>query len=72
MVFRERMNRALIIIGIVVVLAGLFWRQLSGLPIFRLPGDIVIDRPGFKLFFPITTMIVISLVVSLMLWLFRR
>jgi hypothetical protein len=37
-----------------------------------LPGDIVIDRPGFKLFFPITTMIVISLVVSLILWLFRR
>jgi hypothetical protein len=66
------MNRVLIVIGIVLVLAGLFWRQLSVLPIFRLPGDLVIDRPGFKLFFPITTMIVISLVVSLILWLFRR
>ena len=72
MVFRERMNRALIIIGIVVLLAGLFWKQLSGLPLFKLPGDIVIDRPGVKVFFPITTMIVISLVVSLLLWLFRR
>ncbi len=72
MVFRERMNRTLIIIGIVVVLAGLFWKQLSGLPLFKLPGDIVIDRPGMKVFFPITTMIVISLVVSLLLWLFRR
>jgi hypothetical protein len=71
-VFRERMNRTLIIIGIVVVLAGLFWKQLSGLPLFKLPGDIVIDRPGMKVFFPITTMIVISLVVSLLLWLFRR
>jgi hypothetical protein len=66
------MNRVLIVIGVVLVVAGLFWRQLSSLPIFRLPGDIVIDRPGFKLFFPITTMIVISLVVSLILWLFRR
>ena len=72
MVFRERMNRALIIIGIVVLLAGLFWKQLSGLPLFKLPGDIVIDRPGMKVFFPITTMIVVSLVVSLLLWLFRR
>ncbi len=66
------MNRTLIIIGIVVVLAGLFWKQLSGLPLFKLPGDIVIDRPGMNVFFPITTMIVISLVVSLLLWLFRR
>ena len=72
MVFGERMNRALIIIGIVVLLAGLFWKQLSGLPLFKLPGDIVLDRPGMKVFFPITTMIVISLVVSLLLWLFRR
>jgi hypothetical protein len=71
-VFGERMNRALIIIGIVVLLAGLFWKQLSGLPLFKLPGDIVLDRPGMKVFFPITTMIVISLVVSLLLWLFRR
>jgi hypothetical protein len=71
-VFGERMNRTIVIIGIAVVLAGLFWKQLSGLPLFRLPGDIVIDRPGMKLFFPITTMIVISLVVSLLLWLFRR
>jgi hypothetical protein len=60
------------VIGIVVVLVGLFWKQFAALPFFRLPGDIVIDRPGMKFFFPITTMIVISLVVSLILWLFRR
>jgi hypothetical protein len=66
------MNRALVVIGILVVAAGLFWKQLSRLPLFRLPGDIFIDRPGLKLFFPITTMLVVSLVVSLLLWLFRR
>ena len=49
------MNRALIVIGIAVVLVGLFWKQLSALPFFRLPGDIAIDRPGLKFFFPITT-----------------
>jgi len=66
------MNRALIVIGVLIVLAGLFWKQLAALPLFRLPGDMVFDRPGMKIFFPITTMIVISAGVSLILWLFRR
>ena len=71
-IYARRMNRALVVIGIVLVLIGIFWRQLSALPLFRLPGDIVIDRPGFRMFFPITTMIVISVLVSLIVWLFRR
>jgi hypothetical protein len=65
-------NRTLIIIGLVVLALGLLWKPLSALPLFRLPGDLVIDRPGFKFFFPLTTMLVISAVVSLILWLFRR
>ena len=70
-IYARRMNRALVVIGIVLVLIGIFWRQLSALPFFRLPGD-MLDRPGFRMFFPITTMIVISVLVSLILWLFRR
>ena len=66
------MNRTLIIIGALVLLAGVLWKPLSRLPLFRLPGDLVLDRPGFKFFFPITTMLLISAVVSLILWLFRR
>jgi hypothetical protein len=66
------MNRVLIVIGVLIALAGIFWKPLSALPFFRLPGDIVLDRPGLKVFFPITTMIVISLLVSLILWIFRR
>lgn len=66
------MNRALVVIGVLVVLAGLFWSRLKILPLFRLPGDIVIDRPGFRLIFPITTMLIVSAVVSLVLWLLRR
>jgi len=65
-------NRTLIVIGILIAAAGLLWKPLSALPLFRLPGDFVIDRPGFKFFFPLTTMLLISLVASVILWLFRR
>ena len=66
------MRRILVIAGVLIILAGLAWPWLSKLPLGRLPGDIVIDRPGFRLFFPITTMIVVSAVLSLLAWLFRR
>ncbi|HVY81130.1 MAG TPA: DUF2905 domain-containing protein [Steroidobacteraceae bacterium] len=66
------MNRFLVVLGSVLVLLGVAWPVLRKLPLFRLPGDIVIDRPGFKFFFPITTMLLISALVSLIAWLFRR
>lgn len=66
------MNRLLIALGAALLLIGLAWPWLRRLPLFRLPGDIVIDRPGLRFFFPITTMLLISLVVSLVLWLMRR
>ncbi len=66
------MNRMLIVAGLVLLLAGLFWTRVRALPLFRLPGDIMIDRPGFKFFFPITTMLLASLVLSIVLWLLRR
>jgi hypothetical protein len=66
------MNRLLIIIGAALVLIGAAWPWLKRLPLFRLPGDIVIDRPGFKFFFPLTTMLLISVVVSLIAWLTRK
>lgn len=66
------MQRTLIIIGIVMLVIGLLWPWLGKIPLGRLPGDIVIDRPGFRFYFPVTTMIVISLVLSLVMWLFRK
>jgi hypothetical protein len=65
-------QRLLIAIGALLVVAGVAWPWLSKLPFGRLPGDVAIDRPGLKLFAPFTTMIVLSLVLSLLLWLFRR
>ena len=66
------MQRVLIIIGLLALLLGLLWPWLSKLPFGRLPGDIVIERENLKIFFPITSMILISLLISLILWLFRR
>jgi Protein of unknown function (DUF2905) len=59
-------------LGLLLLLAGLFWPLLAKLPLGRLPGDIVIDRPGFKVFAPITTMIIVSLVISFLLWIWRK
>ena len=66
------MNRSLIGLGILVVVAGVAWPWLRRIPFFHLRGDIVIDRPGFRFFLPVTSMILVSLVVSLIAWLFRR
>ncbi len=66
------MSRILIVLGAALILIGLGWPWVRRLPLFKLPGDIVIDRPGFQFFFPITTMLIVSLVVSILAWIFRR
>lgn len=66
------MQRTLILIGLVILAVGLLWPLIGKLPLGRLPGDIVIDRPGFKFFFPLTTGILVSIVLSLIAWLFRK
>jgi hypothetical protein len=66
------MNRLLIALGAMLILAGLLWPWLKKMNLFRLPGDIVIDRPGFKFFLPITTMVIVSLVLSIVAWLMRK
>ncbi len=66
------MNRILIILGTTLIVAGLIWPWLRRMPLFHLPGDIVIDRPGFKFFFPLTTMLIVSAVISVLSWLLRR
>ena len=66
------MQRFLIIAGIALVVAGLAWPLLARLGFGNLPGDIHIERENFSFHFPLMTSIVLSLVVSLLFWIFRR
>ncbi|HEY1383038.1 MAG TPA: DUF2905 domain-containing protein [Dongiaceae bacterium] len=66
------MSRFLIILGIILVVVGVLWPWLSKIGIGRLPGDFVIARENFRLYLPITTSILASIIVSLILrWLGR-
>ena len=66
------MNRVLVALGAGLILLGLTWPWIRRLPLFKLPGDIIIDRPGFRFFFPITTLLLISALISLLARLFRK
>ena len=66
------MNRILVVLGVVLIVLGLVWPWVRRLPLFKLPGDIVIERPGFQFFFPLTTMLLVSLAISIIAWILRR
>jgi len=66
------MQRVLIAVGLLLLVAGLAWPWLSKLELGRLPGDIRVETEGGGFYFPIVTCIVISIVLSLILWIFRR
>lgn len=71
LILAQTMQKALITIGIVIVVAGLLWPWLGKLPLGRLPGDIIVNRPNLKIYIPITSMVVISIALSLVIWLLR-
>jgi len=66
------MQRILIVVGLVLLVAGLAWPWLSKLPFGRLPGDFSVQRENFSFYFPLGTSIVVSLVISVLIWLFRK
>ena len=66
------MQKFLIIAGLSLLLVGLLWPWLGKLPLGRLPGDIVVERGSFRLYFSVTTAVLLSLVATLLYWLFRR
>lgn len=65
-------QRTLIIIGLVVLAIGLAWPWLSKLGLFRLPGDIHLKGESWSVHFPLMTSLILSVVLSLILWLTRR
>jgi len=65
-------SRLLIIFGVVLIALGLLWPLIAKLGLGRLPGDIVIERENFRLYLPLGTSLLISAVLSLVLWLINR
>jgi hypothetical protein len=64
--------KLLITLGIILVIIGVIWHfGARWIPLGRLPGDVVVEKENFKFYFPIVTCIVISIVLSLIMWLFR-
>jgi hypothetical protein len=66
------MQRMLIALGALLLIGGLLWPWLSRIGLGRLPGDINIEREGWSFHFPLVTCLVISVVLSLLFWLFRK
>ena len=65
------MQKSLIVLGIIVLLVGVLWPWIGKIPLGRLPGDIIISRPGFKFYFPITTSIIVSIIVAVIMKIFK-
>jgi hypothetical protein len=69
----QELGKLLFILGLLLAAAGLFlWRFSGRIPLGRLPGDIAIDKPGWSFHFPIMTCILVSIVLTLLMWLLRR
>ena len=69
---RITVSRVLVIIGVILIIIGLAWPLLQKLGLGRLPGDISIERDGLRFYFPITTSIIVSLILTLILWILRK
>ena len=65
------MQKILIYIGLIILVIGLLWPFLKELPIWRMPGDIVLKKDKFTFYFPIITCLVVSLIISIIFRFFK-
>jgi hypothetical protein len=65
-------RRLLIVVGAILLAAGLFWPFLARLGLGRLPGDIVINRGNLHIYIPLVTSLVVSVVLTLLFWVLRK
>ena len=65
-------RRTLILVGAVLIVAGLAWPWLRQLGLGRLPGDIAVSRPGLQIYFPIVICVLISIILTLLFWFLRK
>lgn len=66
------MAKWLITLGLILVVMGVLWPLLSKLGLGHLPGDIRIERKNGTFYFPITSSLLVSAILTLILWIFRR
>lgn len=66
-------SKALLIAGVILIVMGLLWQFVGQhLPLGRLPGDIRVEKENYRVYFPIATSLLLSLILSFLFWLFRR
>ena len=66
------MRTLLIVLGVILLVAGIAWPLITRLGLGRLPGDFVVERGNFRFYFPIVTSLLISTIITLVAWMFRR
>lgn len=66
------MSRWLIILGIILILLGLAWPLIQKIGLGRLPGDLVVNKPNLKFYFPLTTSLILSLILTGLIWLIQK
>jgi len=66
------MNKLFIVLGVALLCIGIGWPWLKHIPFGRLPGDIAVVRDNFRFYFPVTTSIIISILLTLLFWLFKK
>lgn len=66
------MRTLLIVAGVILLIVGLAWPLVTRIGLGRLPGDIIVERGSFRFYFPIVTSLLLSAILTLLVWLFRR
>ncbi len=69
---RTTMARFLIMLGLAILVIGVLWPYLARIGLGRLPGDIVVERDNVTFYFPIVTCLLLSVVLSAVLWAINR
>ncbi|MCE9500822.1 MAG: DUF2905 domain-containing protein [Leptospira sp.] len=69
----EQTGKSIILLGVLLIVAGLFISYGEKIPFFgKLPGDISVKRENFSFYFPLTTSILVSVLISILLWFFNK
>jgi hypothetical protein len=66
------MQRFLIFLGVAILILGLAWPWLAKLGLGRLPGDFHVERDNFSFHFPLMTSLIVSVLLSVLFWIFRK